>query len=94
MIKRKSFVSFIVKYTAFVFTHRLKDSSGWQLVFTSPHIEHCIERVAVNAKLGGTAGSSNAGAAEQASKMVAVSCGNQVHLWGVSEEGTRTNIGM
>ncbi|XP_044729954.1 BTB/POZ domain-containing protein KCTD3 isoform X2 [Chrysoperla carnea] len=82
----------VVAYAHFVVCYRLKDSSGWQQVFTSPHIEQCIERVAVNAKLGGGANSTT-GTGEQASKMVAVSCGSQVRLWGVSEEGTRTNIG-
>lgn len=69
---------------------RLKDSSGWQLVFTSPHIESCIERVAVNAKLGGGGGSSQG---EAASKMVAISYANHIRLWGISEHGARTNIG-
>lgn len=36
-------------------------------------------------------GSSGAG---EASKMVAISYGTQVRLWGISEDGTRTNIGI
>ncbi|PSN50775.1 hypothetical protein C0J52_05950 [Blattella germanica] len=66
---------------------RLQDSSGWQHAFTSPHIESCIERIAINAKMG------QGGGGEASSKMVAISYGNQVRLWGVSEDGTRTNIG-
>lgn len=34
-----------------------------------------------------------AGGSESSSKMVAISYGSQVRLWGISEEGTRTNIG-
>lgn len=70
----------------FCFT-RLKDSSGWQHAFTSPHIENCIERIAINAKMG------QAGGGEASSKMVAISYGSQVRLWGVSEDGTRTDVG-
>lgn len=33
------------------------------------------------------------GGGEASSKMVAISYGSQVRLWGVSEDGTRTNIG-
>uniref|UniRef100_A0A8D8VW12 BTB/POZ domain-containing protein KCTD3 n=1 Tax=Cacopsylla melanoneura TaxID=428564 RepID=A0A8D8VW12_9HEMI len=69
---------------------RLKDSSGWQQVFTSPHIENYIERVAINAKMSQSSGGAGA---ESTSKMVAISYGSQVRLWGISEHGTRTNIG-
>ncbi|KAF5308188.1 hypothetical protein FQR65_LT06368 [Abscondita terminalis] len=75
-----------VAYAHFVVCYRLKDSSGWQQVFTSPYIDDCIERIAINAKMG----SSGAG---EASKMVAISYGTQVRLWGISEDGTRTNVG-
>ena len=71
----------------FCICFRLKDSSGWQHAFTSPHIESCIERIAINAKMG------QGGGGEASSKMVAISYGSQVRLWGVSEDGTRTNIG-
>lgn len=67
---------------------RLKDSSGWQQVFTSPHIDNCIERIAINAKINSQNGNSDG-----SSVMVAISYGNQVRLWGVSELGSRTNIG-
>lgn len=78
----------VVAYAHFVACYRLKDSSGWQHAFTSPHIESCIERIAINAKMG------QAGGSESSSKMVAISYGSQVRLWGISEEGTRTNIGI
>lgn len=67
---------------------RLKDSSSWQHVFTSPHIESCIERIAINAKIG------QGGVGEANCKMVAISYGSQVRLWGVPDCGTRTNIGL
>lgn len=52
-------------------------------MFTSPHIECIIERVAINAKMGSGADG----------KMVAISYGSQVRLWGVSEEGIKINVG-
>lgn len=76
-----------VAYAHFVSCYRLKDSSGWQHAFTSPHIESSIERIAINAKIG------QGGGSETSSKMVAISYGSQVRLWGVSEDGSRTNIG-
>ncbi|XP_015588379.1 BTB/POZ domain-containing protein KCTD3 isoform X2 [Cephus cinctus] len=73
----------VIAYAHFITCYRLKDSSGWQHAFTSPHIESIIERVAINAKMGsGTDG-----------KMVAISYGSQVRLWSVSEDGIKTNIG-
>ncbi|VEN58820.1 unnamed protein product [Callosobruchus maculatus] len=73
----------VVAYAHFVVCYRLKDSSGWQQVFVSPHIENVIERIAINAKMGST----------ETSKMVAISYGSQVRLWGISDAGSRTNIG-
>ena len=68
---------------------RLKDSSGWQLIFTSPRVDDMIDRLAINAKLG-SAGSS---ASESSAKMVAIAAGAVVFMWGVSDEGNRTDIG-
>lgn len=64
--------------------YRLKDSSGWQHSFTSPYIDNCIERIAINAKMG---------CLGENSKMVAISYGSQVRLWAISDEGVKTNIG-
>ncbi|KAI5747208.1 hypothetical protein M8J77_012308 [Diaphorina citri] len=80
-----------VAYAHFLVCYRLKDSSGWQQVFTSPHIENYIERVAINAKMSQSSG--GGGSETAASKMVAISYGSQVRLWGISEHGIRTNIG-
>jgi hypothetical protein len=74
----------VVAYAHFIVSYRLKDSSGWQMVFTSPHIENCIERIAINAKMG----------TGENSKMVAISYGSQVRLWGISDNGEKTNIGI
>uniref|UniRef100_A0ABD2WRN8 BTB domain-containing protein n=1 Tax=Trichogramma kaykai TaxID=54128 RepID=A0ABD2WRN8_9HYME len=72
-----------IAYAHFITCYRLKDSFGWQHIFTSPHVESVIERVAVNAKMGiGADG-----------KMVAISYGSQVRLWGVTEDGIKSNIG-
>ncbi|CAB0029078.1 unnamed protein product [Trichogramma brassicae] len=72
-----------IAYAHFITCYRLKDSFGWQHVFTSPHVESVIERVAINAKMGiGADG-----------KMVAISYGSQVRLWGVTEDGIKSNIG-
>lgn len=79
-----------VSYAHFVACYRLKDSTGWQLAFTSPYLEPVIERLALNAKVLTTATAQPEGG----TKMLAVSYGNQVRLWGVSEEGARSEIGM
>ncbi|KAF7990909.1 hypothetical protein HCN44_000714 [Aphidius gifuensis] len=73
----------VIGYAHFITCYRLKDSSGWQHVFTSPHIESIIDRIAINAKMGTSADG----------KMVAISYGSQVRLWSVSEDGIKTNIG-
>lgn len=77
-----------VAYPHFVTCYRLKDSSGWQLVFTSPYIEMNIERLAINAKVI----FSNSGE-QTLSKMVAISYGNQIRLWRVADDGTKTDVG-
>ena len=59
----------------------MKDSSGWQLIFTSPYIEKTIERIAINAKMNLTT--------TETSKMVAVSYGNYIRLFGISEDGSK-----
>ncbi|XP_053985196.1 BTB/POZ domain-containing protein KCTD3 isoform X2 [Hylaeus anthracinus] len=73
----------VIAYAHFITCYRLKDSSGWQHAFTSPHIESVIERVAITSKMS-TSGDI---------KMVAISYGNQVRLWSVSTNGIKTNIG-
>ncbi|KAH8354199.1 hypothetical protein KR084_003116 [Drosophila pseudotakahashii] len=76
-----------VAYAHFVTCYRVKDSNGWQQVFTSPHIDATIERIAINSKV-------NTSAAEPVpSKMVAISYGSQIRLWSIQEGGQKTDVG-
>ncbi|KMZ04554.1 BTB/POZ domain-containing protein KCTD3 [Drosophila simulans] len=76
-----------VAYAHFVTCYRVKDSNGWQQVFTSPHIDATIERIAINSKV-------NTSAAEPLpSKMVAISYGSQIRLWSIQEGGQKTDVG-
>ncbi|XP_048474238.1 SH3KBP1-binding protein 1 isoform X4 [Rhincodon typus] len=75
-----------VVYTQFVVCYRLKESSGWQQVFSSPRLDWVIERVALNAKvLGGSLGDND--------KMVAVASCSEIILWAIHEGGTGNEIG-
>ncbi|XP_066986467.1 SH3KBP1-binding protein 1 isoform X1 [Macrobrachium rosenbergii] len=65
-----------------------KDSTGWQLAFTSPHIDQLIERVALNAKL-----TPPSQGGETGHKMLAISYASHIRLWGISEDGSRSDIG-
>lgn len=81
-----------VAYAHFVSCYRLKDSTGWQLAFTSPYLEPVIERIALNAKVVTTA---SAQAPESGAKMLAVAYGSQVRLWSIAQEGNgRAEIGV
>jgi BTB/POZ domain-containing protein KCTD3 len=77
-----------VAYNHFVCCYRLKDSAGWQLIFTSSYIESVIERIAINAKMN-----LSSQGQESPSKMIAVSLGSQIRLWGISEDGVKTDVG-
>lgn len=78
-----------VAYAHFVTCYRLKDSSGWQHIFTSQFIESIIERIAINAKMNLTS------SGEQShSKMIAISYGTQIRLWGISDDGTKVDVGI
>lgn len=75
-----------VAYSHFFICYRMKDSSGWKLVFTSPFVDHVIERIAINAKMNLT--SSN----ETPLRMVAISYGSEIRLWGIGEDGGKSDI--
>lgn len=76
-----------VAYAHFVTCYRVKDSNGWQQVFTSPHIDAAIERIAINSKV-------NTSTAEpMPSKMIAISYGSQIRLWSIQEGGNKSDIG-
>nr|XP_014348543.1 PREDICTED: SH3KBP1-binding protein 1 [Latimeria chalumnae] len=76
-----------VAYTQFVVCYRIKETSGWQQVFTSPRLDWVIERVALNAKvMGGTLGDND--------KMVAVASCSEIILWAVQTDGNGNEIGI
>lgn len=65
---------------------RVKESTGWQQVFTSPRLDWVIDRVALNAKvMGGSLGDND--------KMVAVASGTEIILWAICPDGNGSEIG-
>ncbi|XP_062911849.1 BTB/POZ domain-containing protein KCTD3 [Mobula hypostoma] len=77
----------VVAYAHFVVCYRIKESSGWQQVFTSPYLDWTIERVAVNAKVvGGPLGDKD--------KMVAVASDSSIILWSIQDGGRGNEIGV
>ncbi|KAH0622702.1 hypothetical protein JD844_025232 [Phrynosoma platyrhinos] len=77
----------VAAYAHFAVCYRIKESSGWQQVFTSPYLDWTIERVALNAKVvGGPHGDKD--------KMVAVASESSIILWSVQDGGSGTEIGI
>lgn len=66
-----------VAYSHFFICYRMKDSSGWQLVFTSPFIDAVIERIAINSKI-----TTN----EVPCRMIGISYGSEIKLWVIGED--------
>ncbi|TRY59644.1 hypothetical protein DNTS_027386 [Danionella cerebrum] len=65
----------------------IKESSGWQQVFSSPYLDLAIERVALNAKVvGGPHGDKD--------KMVAASSDSRIILWSIQDGGSGSEIGV
>ncbi|XP_057694702.1 SH3KBP1-binding protein 1 isoform X2 [Corythoichthys intestinalis] len=76
-----------VAYSQFVACYRVKESSGWQQVFTSPRLDCLIDRVALNARvMGGCLGDND--------KMVAVASGTEIILWSICPDGNGNEIGV
>uniref|UniRef100_A0A8D0BAR9 BTB/POZ domain-containing protein KCTD3 n=1 Tax=Salvator merianae TaxID=96440 RepID=A0A8D0BAR9_SALMN len=76
-----------VAYTQFLVCYRMKETSGWQLVFCSPRLDWLIERVALNARLlGGSLGDSDT--------MVAAASSSEILLWALQPDGSGTEIGV
>uniref|UniRef100_A0A8C8WY10 SH3KBP1 binding protein 1 n=1 Tax=Panthera leo TaxID=9689 RepID=A0A8C8WY10_PANLE len=76
-----------VAYTQFLVCYRLKEASGWQLVFSSPRLDWPIERLALTARaLGGALGEHD--------KMVAAATGSEILLWALQAEGGGSEIGV
>ncbi|CAH1792251.1 unnamed protein product [Owenia fusiformis] len=71
-----------VAYPHFVCCYRLKEATGWHLVWSSPHLEGPVERIAINSKVL----SSNQ---DNTSRMIAVGEGCLVRLWGVNDRDSR-----
>lgn len=64
----------------------MKESTGWQQVFTSPRLDCVIDRVALNAKvMGGSLGDND--------KMVAVASVTEIILWSICPDGNGNEIG-
>uniref|UniRef100_A0A8D2IXY8 Potassium channel tetramerization domain containing 3 n=1 Tax=Varanus komodoensis TaxID=61221 RepID=A0A8D2IXY8_VARKO len=77
----------VAAYAHFAVCYRIKESSGWQQVFTSPYLDWTIERVALNAKVvGGPHGDKD--------KMVAVASESSIILWSVQDGGSGSEIGI
>ena len=74
-----------VAYSHFFICYRMKDS-GWKPVFTSPFVNQVIERIAINAKMNLT--SSN----ETPLRMIAISYGSEIKLWGIGEDGGKSDV--
>lgn len=65
---------------------RIKESSGWQQVFSSPYLDWTIERIALNAKVvGGPHGDKD--------KMVAAASESSIILWSIQDGGSGNEIG-
>lgn len=65
---------------------RMKESTGWQQVFTSPRLDWMIDRVALNARvMGGSLGDND--------KMVAVASVTEIILWAICPDGNGNEIG-
>lgn len=76
-----------VAYAQFVVCYRVKESTGWQQVFTSPRLDWVIDRVALNAKvMGGSLGDND--------KMVAVASVTEIILWSICPDGNGNEIGV
>ncbi|XP_017274215.1 BTB/POZ domain-containing protein KCTD3 [Kryptolebias marmoratus] len=77
----------VAAYANFVICYRIKESSGWQQVFSSPYLDWTIERVALNAKVvGGPHGDKD--------KMVAAASESRIILWSIQDGGSGNEIGV
>ncbi|XP_041847823.1 BTB/POZ domain-containing protein KCTD3 [Melanotaenia boesemani] len=77
----------VAAYAHFVICYRIKESSGWQQVFSSPYLDWTIERIALNAKVvGGPHGDKD--------KMVAAASESRIILWSIQDGGSGSQIGV
>lgn len=71
--------------------YRLRESSGFQLSFTTPYLEQDVSLVAINSKIGSVLPGAGL---EQVSLLLAVATGSSIRLLGYSEDGARTEVGL
>ncbi|XP_051920400.1 BTB/POZ domain-containing protein KCTD3 isoform X1 [Hippocampus zosterae] len=77
----------VAAYAHFVICYRIKESTGWQEVFSSPCLDWTIERIALNAKvMGGPHGDKD--------KMVAAASESSIILWSIQDGGSGNEIGV
>ncbi|WAR20344.1 KCTD3-like protein [Mya arenaria] len=76
-----------VAFPHFVCCFRMKDSTGWHLLWTSEYLETPIERIAINAKVM----TSNQ---DNSNRMIAASAGSIVRLWSIYDDGECREIGV
>jgi len=79
-----------VAYRHFVAIYKLKESSGFQLAFTTPYLEQPICQVSINSKMGSVL---PAAGLDQVSVMIAVASGSSIRLMGFGEDGAKTEVG-
>ncbi|KAG8550832.1 hypothetical protein GDO81_019612 [Engystomops pustulosus] len=76
-----------VAFAQFIVCYRMKETSGWQLIFSSPCLDWVIERVALNAKtIGGSLGDND--------KMLAVSSCSEIIMWAINGDGSGSEVGV
>lgn len=61
----------------------MKESLGWQSVYTSPRMDSAVRHVALNTKFG----------AQSSEKMLAVAlANNEIHLWNISDADAQHGV--
>ena len=62
----------------------MKETLGWQPLFTTPRLESTVRHVALNTKFG----------PQSSEKMLAVAlANNSIHLWNITESNTGVKMG-
>ena len=79
-----------VAYRHFVAVYRQRESSGFQLAFTTPYLEHTTHQVAINSKMGSLLPGAGL---DQVTIMLAIASGSNIRLMGFNEEGAKTEVG-
>uniref|UniRef100_H2YKV9 BTB domain-containing protein n=1 Tax=Ciona savignyi TaxID=51511 RepID=H2YKV9_CIOSA len=75
-----------VAYSRSVMCYKVKENSGWQQVFVTPHLDEDVGRIAINAKVHGMAPDSK-------TRMVAAAFSSSIRLWSFQDEAQFTEIG-